>query len=220
MIDPLPRGLYVSCQAPAGPLRNSELIAILARCAELGGAVGIRAEGLADIAAIRATVEVPIIGLVKRGTSGVYITPTVSDVLAVAEAGASAVAVDATLRPRPDGTSTADFLRDVVAASSIPVIADVDSLGAAIAAERSGVAYVATTLSGYTGPDRPTGPDLDLVADVADAVHVPVLAEGRYRSPDEAAAAMGRGAFGVVVGGAITDPIAITRRFVDAVSVR
>lgn len=219
MNDPLPRGLYVSCQAAAGsPLRQSDLIAVLARCAELGGAVGLRAEGLDDIAAVSAVASIPVIGLVKRGRSGVYITPTIDDVRAVGAAGADAVAVDATLRPRPDGSTVEEFLRSAVAASSIPVVADVDSLEAAVAAERCGVAYVATTLSGYTGESHPTGPDLDLVASIAAAVSVPVLAEGRYRTTEETRAAMTRGAHGVVIGGAITDPVAITRRFAESLA--
>lgn len=219
MNDRLPRGLYVSCQAPAGsPLRDSGVLALLARCAELGGAVGLRAEGLVDIAAVRSAVRIPVIGLVKRGSSGVYITPTLEDVRAVAAAGADAVAIDATLRARPDGSASEEFIRAAVASSSIPVIADVDTLEAAIAAERCGAAYVATTLSGYTGDSLPGSPDLDLVAAISSAVSIPVLAEGRYHSPGQAAAAMAHGALGVVVGGAITDPVAITRRFATSIA--
>ena len=40
----------------------------------------------------------------------------------------------------------------------------------------------------------------------------PVIAEGRYSTPDDVAAAFDAGAFAVVVGTAITDPTALTRR--------
>lgn len=218
MTSILQRGLYVSCQAPAGPLRDSGMLAAIAQAAELGGAAGVRAEGLDDIRRIRGAVSVPVIGLVKRGTLDVYITPSIQDALDVAHAGADLVAVDATLRDRPDGTDSSDFLREVVARLDVPVLADVDSVEAAVAAERAGVGFVATTLAGYTAdgpPDR--GPDLKLVAAIVAAVSIPVIAEGRFQYPEEAAQAIERGAYGVVVGGAITDPISITRRFVLAI---
>ena len=45
---------------------------------------------------------------------------------------------------------------------------------------------------------------------------VPVLAEGRYGTQEEVWAALGAGAFAVVVGTAITDPEALTRRLASA----
>ena len=75
---------------------------------------------------------------------------------------------------------------------------------------------MATTLSGYTGDDTPAGPDLALVAELAQGVDVPVLAEGRYSTQEEVWAALGAGAFAVVVGTAITDPEALTRRLASA----
>ena len=94
-------GLVVSVQAaPGSPLAAPEHLAAIARAVEAGGAVGIRTEGVETIRAIREAVGVPVIGLVKRRTPGteVYITPELADALAVAEAGADLVAVDATER--------------------------------------------------------------------------------------------------------------------------
>src|SRR5438128_1972896 len=46
----IPRGLIVSCQGPAGtPLDDPGLMAAIAACAELAGAVAIRAQGVADL---------------------------------------------------------------------------------------------------------------------------------------------------------------------------
>ena len=208
-------GLVVSVQAASGsPLAAPEHLAAIARAAEAGGAVGIRTEGLEAIRAIRAAVAVPVIGLVKRRTPGtdVYITPELADALAVAEAGAELVAVDATERPRTDGTSGPEFVAAAVAELPGRIVADVDTASAGQAAAEAGAAAVATTLSGYTTADAPAGPDTALVAELSLATRVPVLAEGRYSTQEEVWAAYGAGAFAVVVGAAITDPEQLTRR--------
>jgi N-acylglucosamine-6-phosphate 2-epimerase len=212
-------GLLVSVQAaPGSPLATPETMSAIARAAELGGAVGIRAEGAADIRAIKGAVSVPVIGLVKRDVPGspVRITPSVEDARAVADAGADVVAVDATLRTRPDGTATHDFVAALAAELGSPLLADVDSLEAAVAARAAGADAVATTLSGYTGDEPvPDRPDLDLVARLVGELDCPVLAEGRYSTPDDVRAAFDAGAFAVVVGAAITDPTALTRRLAE-----
>jgi N-acylglucosamine-6-phosphate 2-epimerase len=213
-------GLVVSAQAPEGsPLRETSHMVAMARAAEAGGAVGIRAEGGPDIAAIRAALTLPIIGLRKRRVpaSEVYITPELADAHETAAAGADILAVDATLRPRPGGLSSGDFIAAVARELSQPVLADVDSIEAGVAAREAGAAAVATTLAGYTGPAPPPAePELELVARLAAELDCPVLAEGRYGSPDLARAALEAGAFAVVVGAAITDPLALTRRFAAA----
>jgi len=53
------------------------------------------------------------------------------------------------------------------------------------------------------------------VRTLAARLQVPLLAEGRYRTPEEARQALELGATAVVVGGAITRPQQITRWFVD-----
>jgi N-acylglucosamine-6-phosphate 2-epimerase len=213
-LDRMRGGLVVSVQAaPGSPLAATEHLAALARAVEAGGAVGIRTEGVEAIRAIRAAVNVPVIGLVKRRTAGteVYITPEMADALAVAEAGADLVAVDATDRARADGLSGADFVAAAVAELPGKIVADVDDADAGRAAAAAGAAAVATTLSGYTGQDA-DGPDLPLVVELAQELEVPVFAEGRYSTQEEVWAALGAGAFAVVVGTAITHPEALTRR--------
>ena len=212
-------GLVVSVQAAAeSPLAAPEHLAAIARAAELGGAVGIRTEGLAAVAAIREAVLVPVIGLVKRRVSGseVYITPELDDALAVAEAGADLVAVDATERARPDGKSGAEFVAALAVDLPGRIVADVDRLSAGVAAAEAGAGAVATTLSGYTSGTSSISPDVPLVAMLAQEVSVPVLAEGRYASPESVSEAFAAGAFAVVVGTAITDPAGLTRRLVAA----
>jgi N-acylglucosamine-6-phosphate 2-epimerase len=216
-LDALRGGLVVSVQAPPGsPLASPETMSAIARAAELGGAAGIRADGAADVRAIKDAVAVPVIGLLKRDLPGsaVRITPSLDDARAIAGAGADVVAVDATLRPRPGGMATGDFVATLAEELDRPLLADVDSLEAGLAARTAGADAVATTLSGYTGNGpAPDGPDLELVSQLAGQLDCPVIAEGRYSTPADVRAAFRAGAFAVVVGTAITDPLALTRRF-------
>ncbi|MFB6988786.1 N-acetylmannosamine-6-phosphate 2-epimerase [Streptomyces sp. NPDC056178] len=213
--------LIVSCQAPPGdPMRETGTLVRLARSAVAGGGAAIRANEPAVVAAIVEAVDLPVIGLWKDGDVGVYITPTVRHALAIVEAGAAVVAADATDRPRPDGSSFAELVAAVHGAGAL-VMADVSTLAEGITAAGQGADFVSTTLSGYVpGTPEQTGPDLELVAELSAAIDVPVVAEGRINTPDEAAAALARGAHSVVVGTAITAPTALTARFVAGIARR
>ncbi len=213
-------GLIVSCQAkPGSPLRSPEIMAAMARAASIGGAKGIRANTPQDVAAIRAVVGLPLIGLWKQDIPGfdVYITPTLAAAKAIAAAGADIVALDATLRPHPEGLDATGLIKAVKGALRVLVMADISTLEEGIAAARAGADILSTTLSGYT-PYSPQikGPDLELVAALSRAVSIPVIAEGRISTPAEARRALDVGAYAVVVGTAITAPDAITARFVRA----
>ncbi|MEX2542117.1 MAG: N-acetylmannosamine-6-phosphate 2-epimerase [Trueperaceae bacterium] len=216
----LTRGLIVSCQArPDNPLHGPEIMAAMARAAEQGGAAGIRANEPDDIASIRQSTALPIIGIYKREIAGfaTCITPDLASARAVAEAGADIVAVDATARPHPEG-SASDLIRAVKRELRVPVFADVSKFDEGIEAARAGADYVATTLAGYTADSaQGDGPDLELLAALARAIDVPVVAEGRFWTPLEVEQAFEFGAFAVVVGTAITNPREITRRFAAAV---
>ena len=220
-IERLRGGLIVSCQAvPPSPLRDSRIIAALAQCAELGGAAGVRVDSPDDVATVRRALSIPVIGIYKiRDAAPVYITPTFRAAQAVARAGADIVAIQATgVR-----TSAADPLPDLIARvhaeCGIPVMADIAIAGEGREAAAAGADLVATTMSGYTPSSRQiSGPDLELVGELASALQVPVVAEGRIRTPEEAAAALRAGAWAVVVGRAITMPEGITAQFVRAMA--
>jgi N-acylglucosamine-6-phosphate 2-epimerase len=192
----------------------------MARAAAVGGAVAIRANGPDDIAAIRAAVDLPIVGIWKVDIPGlgVRITPTIEHAQAVAAAGASIIAVDATDRARTDGVAAAEWIALVRRKTGLPVMADVSSLEEGLMAEMAGANLVATTLAGYVDSSSPStdGPDLELVANLAPRLTVPLIAEGRISTPQEAAHAMALGAYAVVIGHAITRPEWITARFVAA----
>ncbi|SCF66337.1 N-acetylmannosamine-6-phosphate 2-epimerase [Streptomyces sp. Ncost-T10-10d] len=219
LIHSLQGRLIVSCQAPPGdPMRETGTLVRLARSAVAGGGAAIRANEPEVVAAIVEAVDLPVIGLWKDGDTGVYITPTVRHALALVEAGADVVAADATDRPRPDGSTFAELVEAVHTAGAL-VMADVSTLAEGIAAAEQGADLVSTTLSGYVpGTPEQTGPDLGLVASLSAAIDVPVVAEGRINTPDDAAEALARGAHSVVVGTAITAPTALTARFVAGIA--
>jgi N-acylglucosamine-6-phosphate 2-epimerase len=183
----------------------------MARAAALGGAAGIRANGAADIAAIHAAVDLPIIGIAKTGDpDGVYITPTFASAAPLVRAGAAVVGLDATVRPRPERLP--ELIARIHDELGVPVLADVDTLAAGVTAADAGADFVATTLSGYTGGRVPDDPDIDVVRSLAAQLDCPIVAEGRYTTPADVSAALIAGAIAVVVGTAITNPTAITRR--------
>jgi N-acylglucosamine-6-phosphate 2-epimerase len=212
-------GLIVSCQAPKGsPLHGSAIMAAMAKAAEVGGAVGIRADGPADIRAIKQAISIPIIGIYKIDLPGFepYITPTIEAARAVVEAGADIVALDATLRPHPGNLSAADLI-NLVKGLGRSVMADISTLEEGIAAVEAGADIVATTMSGYTPYSRQSAePDFELIEELVRAVSIPVIAEGKISNPEQARRAIDLGAYAVVVGTAITRPHVIVERFVQA----
>jgi N-acylglucosamine-6-phosphate 2-epimerase len=214
-------GLVVSCQArESNPLHGPTFMAAIAEASVLGGAAGIRADGEADIAAIRAAIgpDVPIMGIykVKLSNGSLFITPSVESARKVIAAGAELVALDGTSRARPGGDSLRDVVKAIHAAGGV-ALADIDSLESARYAIESGVDAVGTTLSGYTaGSPRQSDPDFALLAELVTESPLPAFAEGRIWTREEARQALDIGASFVVVGTAITNPQAITERFVAA----
>ncbi|MFE1254276.1 N-acetylmannosamine-6-phosphate 2-epimerase [Streptomyces fungicidicus] len=215
LADALKGRLIVSCQAPPGdPMRHTDTLVRMTLAARAGGAAAVRVNDPEVVAATVAAAGLPVIGLWKDGDSGVFITPTVRHALALVDAGAAVVAADATARPRPDGSTFAELVAAVHAAGAL-VMADVSTLAEGREAAARGADFVGTTLSGYVpGSPVQTAPDLALVTDLAGAISVPVIAEGRIATPGQAAGALAAGAHSVVVGTAITAPTALTATFV------
>ena len=216
ILDRLRNGLIVSCQAsPGSPLANRGLMSFMAEAAEAGGAAAIRAEGLRDIADIKKAVSIPIVGLIKLKSQDtpVVITPLLENIYELMEAGADLIAVDATLRKRLNGVLGNEFVAQARAIGA-QVLADVDDLESAVEAEKNGALAVCTTLSGYTKGTEPTSPDLELVKSCSSHCTVPVIAEGRFNSPELVKQAFDAGAWAVCVGSAITDPWLTTKRFI------
>ena len=214
-------GLIVSCQAPANsPLARPEIIAALAKTAEQNGAVGVRIDSPEHIIAVKQAVKLPILGIWKivNASSDVYITPTFDAAKEIAAAGADMIAIDATLRQRPDGEILAEIVRRIKEELQLPVMADVSTLEEGLnAVETAGADFVGTTLSGYTnGTKHLVKPDFELVEKLAERLKIPVICEGRLRLPEDVRRAFDCGAFAVVVGGAITGIDQLIQHFISA----
>lgn len=211
--------LIASCQAAEGDVfRDPQLIARFAEAALAGGAAGIRANGAADIRAIRRITRAPILGIEKvlLEDGKVLITPSLEAARALVEAGADMVAVDTTLRGQRHGAL--ERIRRIKEELAVPVLADIATVEEALTAARAGADFVLSTMRGYT-PETAhvAGFEPSFIEQVVRVCPVPVLAEGRIHTPQEARDAIAAGAFAVVVGTAISRPHDITRAFAEAI---
>lgn len=208
IVQKLQGGLIVSCQAPVeSPMHQPEVITAMAEAAINQGAVGVRLDTPAHVNAVRQKIALPIIGLWKQQIPGfeVYITPQFDHAAAIAQAGADIIAIDATLRSRPNQETTATLIDRIHTELGKRVMADVDTLEAAIAAANAGADLVGTTLYGYTAETQHLKPPgFDLLAELVKKLEVPILCEGGLSSPQMAKQALDMGAYAVVVGTAIT----------------
>jgi N-acylglucosamine-6-phosphate 2-epimerase len=217
-------GLIVSCQFESDdPFNHPEYVSNFALSAQMGGAAGIRTEGVENIKASKSKIKLPLIGLIQSSyTDGsVLITPDFKEVEEIIQAGADIVAVDATERIRPNGLTGFEFLKRVrVSHPGTLILADVSTFEEGVQAAELGADLVSTTLSGYTPATiqkAAEGVDFDLIGRLSDSLVVPVIAEGRILLPGEAAHAFDLGAYSVVVGAAITRPTVITQMFVHEI---
>jgi N-acylglucosamine-6-phosphate 2-epimerase len=212
--------LIVSCQASEGdPLDDLSTLTRIATSVLRGGAGGLRAEGVARIAAFRAITQLPIIGIIKTydANGDVYITPSFQSAKAVSDAGADIIALDCTTRRLTATEPWPELIRRIHTELNHPVLADIASLEDALAAERAGADAVATTLYGYTAQTATIRTiSWPLIESLVAHLTIPVLVEGHISRPEEVRTALDLGATAVVVGSAITRPEAITARFVQA----
>jgi N-acylglucosamine-6-phosphate 2-epimerase len=209
LLSKLHHGLIVSCQAPTdSPLHDPAIMAAMAQAAINRGAVGVRIDTPDHVGATRERLpQTPIIGLWKQEIPGfeTYITPQFRHAQAVAEAGADIIAIDATLRPRPEGETVATLVQQIHGELGKLVMADADALDGAIAAVDAGADLVGTTLYGYTSETRYLSPPgFELLSQMVEQLDVPMICEGGIASAEMAKKALDLGAYAVVVGTAIT----------------
>ena len=224
LFDQIKGGLIVSCQAlEHEPLYTKEggVMPLMAKAAAQSGAVGIRANTVRDITQIKAVVDLPVIGIIKKDYPGtpMYITVTMAEVDALVECGVDILAVQGTSALRPDGSTAADFIRQIKAKYPQQLImADIATLEEAMACAEAGADFVGTTMRGYT-PETKGIDDIDFafITELTQKCPAKVIAEGHIHSPEQAVQALQAGAFALVVGGAITRPAEITARFTGAI---
>lgn len=215
-------GLIVSCQAlKEEPLYSSYIMSRMAYAAMLGGAVGIRANTVVDIEEIKKTVDLPIIGIIKEvyGDCSVFITPTTKEIEALITCGVDIIATDATNRIRPDGRTLDEFFGEIRAKYPDQLfMADCSTYEEGMHAAEIGFDFIGTTLHGYTEYTKGAElPNIDLVGRLAKDCGKPVIAEGGIWLPEQLKAALDSGVWAAVIGGAITRPMEITKRFVAAI---
>ncbi len=216
--------LIVSCQAlPNEPLHSSYIMARMAAAALEGGAGGIRANTKEDIAEIKKTVDLPVIGIVKRDYEGskVYITPTMKEFDELVEIKSDIIALDATINIRPNNKDIDQFYNDI--RKKYPnqlLMADCSTVEEAIHADELGFDFIGTTLVGYTEQSKDLkieSDDFAIIKQILSKVKHKVIAEGNINTPQKARRVLELGCYSVVVGSVITRPQLITKSFVEEI---
>lgn len=222
ILEALKGGLIVSCQAlDDEPLHSSFIMSRMAKAAEEGDAVGIRANSPEDILEIKKVTSLPVIGIWKQvyPDSKVYITPTESEVDALVSTGVDIIALDATDRLRP-GVETLQsfFTRIRKKYPDVLFMADCSTYEDGVRAEYLGFDIVSTTLAGYTDDTKGKAlPDLEMLNRLCRDISIPVIAEGGIWEREDLRKAFEAGCFAAVIGTAITRPREITRRYTDVI---
>lgn len=225
LFDLMKGTIIVSCQAtPGEPLymKDQSMMYLMARAAKQAGAKMIRTSSVRDIVEIKEETGLPVIGLIKREYPGYTgrITMTMREVDECMGALADIVSIDCTNCTRGDGLTPPAFLRQVKAKyPNIIIMADCATLEEAVAAYEAGADLVGSTMNGYTAATAHCkgDPNYELVEQMVAALPCPVIAEGRVHTPEQARRMLEIGAWAVVVGGAITRPLEIATRFMNAV---
>lgn len=206
------RGLIVSCQALENePLHSSFIMGRMAIAAQMGGAVGIRANGVEDILEIKKVVDLPIIGIIKKDYQDLisYITPTEKELEALIATNIDVIALDATIN------ADLELLKSLkIKYPNQKFMADISTVEEGIRAEKLGFDYIGTTLVGYTEQSKSLN-NFDVLKELIFKCKTPIIAEGNFDTPEKAKLAMELGSYAVVVGGAITRPQLITKKFAD-----
>lgn len=223
MIERLRNKVVVSVQAmPSEPLYAEACMNAMMRSVVNGGAGALRVAGVRDVRNAKKMFDIPIIGLTKpevipkNWKEIVYITPTITEVVSLIDAGADIIAFDGTMRKREGGCKLEDVIKYINIHKRISM-ADISTLEEGINAAKCGAKILSTTLSGYTlesASVAQNSPDFELLENLVKETDRPVVLEGRIWEPWQVEKAFELGALCVVIGSAITRPQLITKRFI------
>lgn len=223
LFDLLKGNVIVSCQAlPGEPLyvEDKSIMYLMARAAKAAGSPAIRTSSIRDVKDIKEETKLPVIGLIKKNYEGseVYITPTMKEVDDLVKAEADIVALDCTFSKRVNDEPINIFIKNIKEKyPNIVLMADISTYEEGINAYKCGVDIIGTTMNGYTNQSIEANiNNLELVSRLAKEVPIPIIAEGKIHYPYQVKEMLDAGAFAVVVGGAITRPLEIAKRFIDA----
>lgn len=185
---------------------NNELIASFAvECAP--HVVALRIEGYGNVESVsealgRKGLRTPIIGIIKEKENvlNTLITPSHEQAERLMDFGADYVAME--ISDRIGVNSVVESVK-----SGVPVIADIGHAKHIDIALGCGVCAITTALSGYLNArTHPFAePDIDLLKACVES-GVPIVAEGRYRTPKHLEMAREAGAHAVCMGNAIHEP--------------
>lgn len=215
--------IIVSSQAmPGEPFYDEKCMQAMMQSVINGGAAALRVAGARDVANAK-KMGVPVIGLTKpdklpaNWKSIVYITSGKKEVEELIEAGADIIALDGTLRPRPDGSNLKELI-DLIHTAGRYAMADISTLKEGQHCIELGADIISTTLAGYTQESLSSpieGPDFDLLESLVKTIDRPIFLEGRIWNTEDVKKAFELGAYSVVIGSAITRPHLITKRFTE-----
>lgn len=215
--------VIVSCQAlPDEPLYVEEksIMYLMARAAKQAGTPAIRTNSIRDINAIKEETKLPVIGLIKQNYEGsqVYITPTMKEVDELVMINTDVIALDCTFSKRLNDEPIDIFIKQIKEKyPDVILMADISTYEEGINAYKCGVDIVGTTMNGYTPQSIEKDiTNLELVGKLAKELPIPVIAEGKIHQPHQVKEMLDAGAYAVVIGGAITRPLEIAKRFIDA----
>lgn len=211
--------LIISCQAVQGePLYGYNIMHLMAKAAKAGGADAIRCNYVSDINSIKVETGLPTIGIIKAvyPDSDVYITPTLKEVKALLEeTETEVVALDATLRERPNGEKLEDLVAYIRAQKpSVEIMADISNMEEAKYADALGFDYIGCTMRSYTESTKGVSiPDYNFIADMVQSLNAKIIAEGGIWEVGQLEKVWQAKPYAVVIGSAVTRPKDITARF-------
>lgn len=224
-VEKLIHGIIVSVQAYEDtPLYGSDNMKLMAQCALLGHANGVRACWPQDIHAVRSESDAIIVGINKTFQGGnpldeIFITPTFASACEVIDAGCDILGIDCTIRPAREFDELCVLLKRIKQRyPTIAIMADLATIEEGVRIASTGlVDIISSTLTGYTRQSLEAysdGPNVSIIKELKAKVSLPVNGEGRIWDLQDLKSVLDVGVDMVTIGSAITRPQLITERFV------